>query len=447
MKKLLFILGMLSVFIFSMQGQTSPDTVQFAVMVNNISPLRLGQKLTLTYFANRKMDSFSEPDLSRFEVIEGMTVKQAKQAIPQIIGDTIYQTWENRNYTVSVKEPGEVTLPSATAVIEGKNYTCEGRTMTVIPPADIDNVSHSWHTEPAHPNVGEPFRLIITFSTKPDEAIPPVDFVKLTPVNKIPLIISDSSRPDKDFSYSFWVKAEERGMYELPNILVHFANKPYAVYDIKIQVGNFYEKYIGAFLILLLGGVGFIIFIRRFNREGKEETAAFVIRTGRLNLDFWDASTHFGFPLFLFSLPLIMIAVGLYYAFAEDKQTINDSILLWMIVVPVILGMISTYVQQQKLYFKTVRTNLSKEELCKIMEEVGKGRKWIFDYVGDDCVVAHTKPGIFAASWGEQIFMVFDQGKVWVNSICDLQKRSSVTSFGRTTEHVRSLIKAIEDKS
>lgn len=446
MKRLLLLLGLLFVFLFSMHGQAVPDTVQFVVMVDNISPLRVGQKLTLTYVANRKMDSFSEPDLSRFEVIGEMTVKQAEQAIPQMIGDTVYQTWESRNYTVSVKEPGEVVLPSATAVIEGKNYTCVERIMTAILPADINKVSHSWHIEPAHPGVDEPFRLIMTFSTKPDELIPPVDFAKLIPVNPTPLFISDSSRPDKDFTYSFWVKAEDRGTYELPTVLVHFAGKPYAIYDIKIQVGSFYEKYIGAILILLLGGIGFMLFIRRFNREGKEETAAFVIRTGRLNLDFWDACTHFGFPIFLFSLPLLMIAVGLYYEFTEGKQVMDDSVLLWFLVLPTVIGVISTYVQQWKLYFKTVNTNLSKEKLDKIIEEVGKERKWIFDYVGDDCVVAHTKPGIFAASWGEQIFIVFDQGKVWVNSVCDLQKRSSVTSFGRTTAHVESLIKAISGR-
>lgn len=440
-------MGLLLVLTTSMRGQTPPDTVQFMVMVDNISPLRVGQKLTLTYFVNREINFFSEPDLSQFNVIEGMTKKQAKQAIPQITGDSIYQTWESRDYTVSVKEPGKVVLPSTTIVVDGKNYTCQERIMTAIPPADINNVSHTWHTEPAHPNVGEPFRFILTFNTKPDEAIPFVDFWKLIRVNPTPLIISDTSRPNEDFSYSFLVKAEERGIYELPNILVHFSNKPYAVYDIKIQVGNFYEKYIGAFLILLLGGVGFVISIRKFNREGKEETAAFVIRTGRLNLDFWSAGTHFGFPVFLFSFPLLVVVFELYYTFTDDKQMIDDSVFLWMIVLPLILGVIFTYIQYQKLYLKTVRTELPKEELYKIIEEVGKTRKWIFDYVGDDCVVAHTNPGKFAASWGEQIFIVFDQGKVWVNSICDLNRRSSITSFGRTTEHIQALMKAITDKS
>lgn len=447
MKKLLFVFNLLFVFVISIQAQTPPDTVQFIVMVDNISPLRVGQKLTLIYFANRKIDSFSEPDLSRFDVIERMEKKQIEHAIPQLIGDTVYQTWESRNYIVSVKEPGEVKFPAATAVIEGKEYICEEKTMSAISPANINDVSHQWRIEPESPKPNELFRLTITFSTKPDEAVPPIDFGKLTPVNLSPLIISDTSRPDGEFGYSFWVKGEEGGVYELPTILVHFAGKPYAIYDIKIQVDTFYERYIGVVLLFILAGLCTVLFIRKFNREGKEETAAFVIRTGKLNLDVWSAGTHFEFPIFLFFLPIIIVAVGLYYDFSSEKQNMDNSAVLWMITISAILCMIFTYIQYQRLRCKPVSTELPKEELYKIIEEVGKTRKWIFDYVGDDCVVAHTESGVLGGSGGEQIFVVFDQGKVWINSICDLNRRSSITSFGRTTEHMRVLTEAIRGRA
>ena len=55
---------------------------------------------------------------------------------------------------------------------------------------------------------------------------------------------------------------------------------------------------------------------------------------------------------------------------------------------------------------------------------------WDVDHYGEDCIVAHTNPAIWHLDMGEQIFIVFDKGQVWVNSVNDLNKRTSPFSFG-----------------
>lgn len=64
------------------------------------------------------------------------------------------------------------------------------------------------------------------------------------------------------------------------------------------------------------------------------------------------------------------------------------------------------------------------------------------DHVGEECFVGHTPTGAF--SWGEQLFIVFDKGRVWINSVGNMDRRVSVSSFGRIRRNKRLLQKAIE---
>lgn len=68
---------------------------------------------------------------------------------------------------------------------------------------------------------------------------------------------------------------------------------------------------------------------------------------------------------------------------------------------------------------------------------------WDVDHYGEDCIVAHTNPAIWHLTWGEQIFIVFDKGQVWVNSVNDLNKRTSPFSFGYAKRNVRRIRDAL----
>ncbi|MCD8182970.1 MAG: hypothetical protein LUE99_07565 [Bacteroides sp.] len=49
-----------------------------------------------------------------------------------------------------------------------------------------------------------------------------------------------------------------------------------------------------------------------------------------------------------------------------------------------------------------------------MIQKLGAREKWSYEHAGDDCFVGHTSPGFFSGSWGEQIFVVFDKGQVWI---------------------------------
>ena len=68
---------------------------------------------------------------------------------------------------------------------------------------------------------------------------------------------------------------------------------------------------------------------------------------------------------------------------------------------------------------------------------------WDVDHYGEDCIVAHTNPSLWSMTWGEQIFVVFDKGQVWVNSVNDLNKRTSICSFGHNKRNIRRIREAL----
>lgn len=177
---------------------------------------------------------------------------------------------------------------------------------------------------------------------------------------------------------------------------------------------------------------------RRQQKEGAETTAPFILRTGRLNLSFGRWLTHFGIVLYILLIPLALVSMRLAYWWGGEQAPVLAGE-VWMLVIPLGAAFFFYRRQRKKLFFHPVDTPLSKEEIVRLMERIGGEEHWTPDYLGDDMLVCHTSPSLLSGSWGEQIFVVFDKNRVWLNSISDLDKKSSVSSFGRTKKQVQRL--------
>ena len=170
------------------------------------------------------------------------------------------------------------------------------------------------------------------------------------------------------------------------------------------------------------------------------------IEKNKLQLPFWDIFSHFSFVGFLFIIPSMFLFFHLKYWF--DGTTTRFFIgELPFLVIPIILGVVFYKLQSNRLKFKVVQTNLSRQELVDIIEKVGKELKWYPNEINENYFMAKTHPSFSSGSWGEQITIIFDTNKVFINSICDPDKRSSVVSMGRNKKNVRRLIEEIETAS
>lgn len=167
------------------------------------------------------------------------------------------------------------------------------------------------------------------------------------------------------------------------------------------------------------------------------------LETGTLQISTRDKLSHFGIVIFLGIMPsgllmfhFIAYLQGLVMPFKDGE--------IWLIIVPLLLAIAFYITQRDRLRFRVVTTPLKWNELMILIGQVGIELKWIRVSSSKRVYVARTNPGFFSGSWGEQITILFDTDRILVNSICDLKKRSSITSMGRNRENVGALQMAIQ---
>ena len=151
------------------------------------------------------------------------------------------------------------------------------------------------------------------------------------------------------------------------------------------------------------------------------------------------AVTHYAMPSLMVLILFGMLVFNL-FSLIYDWGVLLP---LWAFCVPLLLALVLFRVQRNRLDFEAVPSRLSVEEIRDLFVELAETHGWSIDHLGHDCIVAHTNPSIWSPTWGEQIFVVYDRGQVWLNSVNDLDKRSSIVSFGYTRRNVRRVVEAI----
>lgn len=169
------------------------------------------------------------------------------------------------------------------------------------------------------------------------------------------------------------------------------------------------------------------------------------IETGELQLvGFSDTLSHFGIVFFCLFMPLTIFSLHL-IDFFQGRRTSFKEGEFWIVFAPSIVALIFYWIQKRRLKFRIVQTDLKRDQLLKIINDVAKELKWKKISSNIKVYKARTDPSFFSGSWGEQITILFYEENVFVNSICDLDKRSSVISWGRNRENEKTLIDRINE--
>lgn len=140
-----------------------------------------------------------------------------------------------------------------------------------------------------------------------------------------------------------------------------------------------------------------------------------------------------------FATMFVSMGGVMYYSSNIDVEGI-----LWLGFVPIPFAYILYRRQRRKLDFQSLPTSLDKQGIYDRIYNLSVKYDWDVDHYGEDCIVAHTNPSFLRLSWGEQIFIVFDKGQIWVNSVNDLNKRTSICSFGYNKRNIRRIKEALD---
>lgn len=209
-----------------------------------------------------------------------------------------------------------------------------------------------------------------------------------------------------------------------------------------IQVGAPELNAVPTFL-LWVAGIGCLLLVEVFIRigcrnEARVDTAGFIRRHRRLPLNAEGVWAHYLLPIMLLYLPLFMVIITL-----TGMVSISTSALLWTSGVCVPVAFVLFRLQYRRLFFRWRKTVLPPERIDALLRELAEQYDWTIDHMDRDFFVAHTHPAWWSATWGEQIFVAHDRGGIWINSINDLGKRSSIVSFGYTRRNIRMVTEAI----
>ena len=209
-----------------------------------------------------------------------------------------------------------------------------------------------------------------------------------------------------------------------------------------IQVGAPELNAVPTFL-LWVTGIGCLLLVEVFIRigcrnEARVDTADFIRRHRRLPLNAEGIWTHYLLPIMLLYLPLFLTLITL-----TGMASISTNVLLWIAAVCVPVAFILFRLQYRRLFFHWWKTGLPPEQIDRLLRELAEQHEWTIDHMDRDFFVAHTHPAWWSATWDEQIFVAHDRGGIWINSINDLGKRSSIVSFGYTRRNIRRVTEAI----
>ena len=166
------------------------------------------------------------------------------------------------------------------------------------------------------------------------------------------------------------------------------------------------------------------------------------IHTKELQLTFAEKVSHFYLALICVIIALIFPIIFIKNYFKENETSFISGQIIVTIVFAVI-GLLLYKIQKKRLRFKIVQTNLKRDTLEKIIEEVGKELEWIPVQITHNSFFAVTHPS-FLGSLGEQITVLFAGNSVFINSIGDVTRGPSILSLGRNRKNVQYLIEAIK---
>jgi len=178
----------------------------------------------------------------------------------------------------------------------------------------------------------------------------------------------------------------------------------------------------------------------------KRELLKKSFETGELQLTLSQKEGHYAIVIALLIIPTVFLFFLFKNLITNDIDKIKPELIIFGTVASG-LGFLAYRLQRKRLRFVTVETKLDRGQLTKIIELTGDELKWTPYYIDDQVIIAKTSPGFWSGSWGEQITILFDNGKILVNSICDPDKTSSVFSNGRNSKNISLLIERVKAAS
>ena len=176
------------------------------------------------------------------------------------------------------------------------------------------------------------------------------------------------------------------------------------------------------------------------------EIAKKCIDKNELQLNFWNKIDHYSVVVFVLIIPISLAFFKIKDILDKTEKPSREGE-IYLFIIPIIFAILFYLLQKKRLRFKIAETKLTIGEIYKVVDETAIELDWIINQRKNSYFTANTNPKFTSGSWGEQITVIFTEKKILVNSICDLNKITSLVSMGRNKKNEQTLINNIKRAS
>lgn len=162
------------------------------------------------------------------------------------------------------------------------------------------------------------------------------------------------------------------------------------------------------------------------------------LESGKLSLSIWEKSTHFEAVGFIFLFPAFAIILHLRDNLQGNPRAFRETE-IWFIVVSSLLALFILILQNHGLKMVEIQHSLSRKQIDAVLKKLSKELAWTILKSDEEHFMAQTSPKSLIGKRGERITILFDEGKIWVNSISDPSKRGSVLFMASNKKHIARL--------
>ena len=412
------------------------DSVYFHIKLDTLGGLRVGRVLKLTYaLVNSPFDSVSAPVFNdSIEVVRGPEPHKCSNYA--VVDGVEHNSHESGfYYLVRFRHDGEIGIPAASVKVGSRTYTTPECRVSVHPAGvDMSRLECDLKVEQLKSDYAK-YRAVLTCNTHPDQNPP---LLVINGKTSRPNSNSYSSSDGKEeYTYTYYFTSDG---YEVSCKELTFGGIPYSVKPRESKLDDL--DYLIATLIVgaLFELIWWLACRYRYREEKDVALAEFVLKKKTLPLIISWAYTHYGASHMLLFFSALFLSMG---GVMHCSSNTDVEGLLWLGFVPVPFACLLYRSQRRKLDFQSIPTLLDKQGIYDRIYRLSVTYDWDVDHYGEDCIVAHTSPSFLSLTWGEQIFIVFDKGQVWVNSVNDLNRRTSICSFGRNKRNIRRIRDAL----
>ena len=167
----------------------------------------------------------------------------------------------------------------------------------------------------------------------------------------------------------------------------------------------------------------------------------------RLKLSFWQKVDHYSIVLFLLIVPGLTLYDLLENFITKTDDSVRSASELMIVSFPfLIISVVFYFIQKKRLRFKAIEITYTDEEFQEAINRTITSLGWEIEYNKGDFFRAY-RPWNWTGSWGEMITIIKHKDRLLMNSICDPNKMSSVTSYGWNKKNIKTfLLNLIEVK-